>query len=170
MRSRFQNALLAIGVLMLASCSSPTKREWRYERNGSRTAIVIDGQAVPPANIPHAALRAVAGGNRLVGKPYRMGGGHKSFEDTAYDCSGTVSYLLHCAGCLDAPTTSGALRNFGSKGEGKWITVYAKNGHTFIVVAGLRMDTGYNGAREGPKWTTKSRPSSGYIMRHPPGL
>ena len=157
-------------VVVLASCSSGS-REWKYVRNGSRTAIVIDGKAVPPANIPHAALRAVAAGNELVGKPYRMGGGHKSFKDSAYDCSGTVSYLLHHAGGLDAPTTSSALRGYGSKGPGKWITGYARSGHTFIIVAGLRMDTGYNGSRrEGPKWTTKPRPTKGYVMRHPPGL
>ena len=160
--------LLSVFVV-LTSCSSG-KREWQYVKKGSRTAIVIDGKAVPPANIPHAALRAVAAGNELVGKPYRKGGGHKSFNDSAYDCSGTVSYLLHQAGCLNSPTTSGAFRSFGSKGEGKWITVYAKNGHTFIVVAGLRMDTGYNGSREGPKWTTKSRPIKGYVARHPAGL
>lgn len=162
-------ALTAL-LLALASCSTGGKREWSYEKNGSRTAIVIDGKAVPPANIPHAALRAVAAGNELVGKPYRMGGGHKSFNDSAYDCSGTVSYLLHSAGCLNEPTTSDALRKFGDKGEGRWITVYAKDGHTFIVVAGLRMDTGYNGSREGPKWTTRSRPTKGYVLRHPPGL
>ena len=132
--------------------------------------MLINGKAVPPANIPHEALRAVAAGNELNGKPYRMGGGHRSFNDQAYDCSGTVSYLLHHAGCLDEPTTSSALRKFGEKGEGKWITVYAKSGHTFIVVAGLRMDTGYNGAREGPRWTTKPRPAKGYVARHPAGL
>lgn len=161
--------VLVAWALFLVSCSSG-KRLWVYENNPGKTAILIDGKAVPPANIPHPALSAVAAGNRLAGKPYRMGGGHRSFEDKAYDCSGTVSYLLHHAGCIDAPTTSGALRKFGQKGEGKWITVYAKNGHTFIVVAGLRMDTGYNGSREGPKWTTNSRPAKGYVARHPVGL
>lgn len=165
----FSRLFLLSLIVLLASCSSG-KREWTYVKNGSRTAIIIDGKAVPPANIPHAALRAVAAGNELVGKPYRMGGGHKSFKDSAYDCSGTVGYLLHAAGCLDAPTTSGAFRKFGSSGAGKWITVYAKNGHTFITVAGLRMDTGYNGAREGPKWTTRPRPTKGYVQRHPTGL
>lgn len=169
MRSNLLHFVLVLSGLALASCSSG-KREWNYVNNGSRTAIMIEGMAVPPANIPHAALSAVAAGNRLVGKPYRMGGGHKSFNDSAYDCSGTVSYLLHSAGCIDTPTTSDALRKFGERGEGKWITVYAKNGHTFIVVAGLRMDTGYNGSREGPKWTMKSRPVKGYVARHPEGL
>ena len=162
--------VLVVAALVLVSCSSGSKRTWTYEGKSGKTALLINGKAVPPANIPHEALRAVAAGNELHGKPYRMGGGHKSFHDQAYDCSGTVSYLLHHAGCLDEPTTSSALRKFGEKGEGKWITVYAKNGHTFIVVAGLRMDTGYNGSREGPRWTTKPRPAKGYVARHPAGL
>jgi hypothetical protein len=135
-----------------------------------KTAIIINGKAVPPANLPSPVMRAVAAGNRIAGKPYRMGGGHKNFEDKCYDCSGTVSYLLHHAGHLDEPTTSGALRNFGKSGKGKWITVYAKSGHTFIEVAGLRMDTGYNGEGRGPRWSTRDRPSKGYVARHPEGL
>ncbi len=162
--------IVCVMALMVASCSSGKKRVWSYDSASGNKALLIDGKAVPPANIPHPVLRAVAAGNELHGKPYRYGGGHKSFHDKGYDCSGTVSYLLHRAGCIDAPTTSGALRSFGKKGEGKWITVYAKNGHTFIVVAGLRMDTGYNGQRQGPKWTTKQRPCTGYVARHPEGL
>ena len=37
------------------------------------------------------------------------------------------------------------------RGVGKHVTIYAKKGHTFIVVADLRLDTGYNGENEGPK-------------------
>ena len=158
-------------VLGMVSCSLGRKKTWTYEPSADgSTAIIVSGKAVPPANIPHAVLRAVSAGNRICGKPYLMGGGHRRFEDKAYDCSGAVSYLLHHAGCLSAPTTSSALRKFGEKGEGRWITVYAKNGHTFISVAGLRMDTGYHGEREGPRWTTHSRPAKGYVARHPEGL
>jgi hypothetical protein len=160
--------LLFAGVL--ASCSLGRKKEWVSKSEPGNTAIILNGKAVPPANLPHPVLKAITAGNRIHGKPYRMGGGHKSFEDKAYDCSGTVSYLLHHAGLLSAPTTSDAFRKFGEKGEGKWITVYAKDGHTFISVAGLRMDTGYNGSRTGPRWSTKSRPTKGYVARHPPGL
>lgn len=161
---------LPLLALALASCSSASKKEWSYNPVPGKTAIIIDGKAVPPANIPSPVLRAVAAGNRIAGKPYRMGGGHRSFDDRAYDCSGTVSYLLHHAGQLQEPTTSSALRKFGRKGEGKWITVYAKSGHTFIEVAGLRMDTGYNGSAKGPRWSTRDRPARGYVARHPEGL
>jgi hypothetical protein len=40
-----------------------------------------------------------------------------------------------------------------------------------MVVAGLRFDTGYNDSdSDGPDWSTKMRPSSGYTARHPKGL
>jgi hypothetical protein len=38
------------------------------------------------------------------------------------------------------------------------------------VVAGLRFDTGYNNAGNGPRWSEKMRPSDGYTVRHPEGL
>ena len=39
-----------------------------------------------------------------------------------------------------------------------------------MVVAGLRFDTGYNdGDSDGPDWSTKMRPGSGYTARHPEG-
>ena len=47
--------------------------------------------------------RVTAAANRIAGKPYRYGGGHGSFNDTGYDCSGSVSYALHGGGLLSAP-------------------------------------------------------------------
>jgi len=69
------------------------------------------------------------------------------------------------------PMASDEFQSYGSSGPGRWITVYASKGHAFIVVAGVRLDTGYTGQREGPHWSIHSRPAgSGYVMRHPPGL
>jgi hypothetical protein len=161
-------AFLAWVTLALAGCSS--SKRWTYEYERGKTAVIIKGNAVPPAGLPEKVMKAIAAGNRLAGKPYRRGGGHGSFEDSAYDCSGVVSYVLHAVDKLESPTTSSALTDFGSGGEGEWITIYAKNGHTFIEVAGLRLDTGWHGEREGPRWTTKSRPIDGYVTRHPSGL
>lgn len=126
--------------------------------------------AVPPANLPPRVLAAVHAGNQIAGRPYRYGGGHHSFQDSGYDCSGAVSYVLRGAGLIARPTTSNAFRKFGTSGEGKHITVYARKGHTFIEVAGLRFDTGYNGDAKGPHWTTRSRPITGFKARHLPGL
>jgi len=112
--------------------------------------------------------RAIAAANRIATKPYRYGGGHGSFEDSAYDCSGSVSYVLHGAGLLDAPMASGAFMTWGAPGPGKHITIYAKPDHMFMTINGRRFDTGYGG--NGNRWATGSRPTAGYAVRHPPGL
>lgn len=162
--------LLLIMAAVISGCSSSGKKRWEYSYKPGRSAVLIDGYAVPPAGLPVPVMRAISAGNRIVGRPYKYGGGHASVEDWGYDCSGTVSYALFHAGLIKSCGTSESLRRFGSKGEGKHITVYARNGHTFIEIAGLRLDTGYNGENEGPRWTTKGRPLKGYVARHPAGL
>ena len=166
--------LLLLVCTLLCQCGgggSKAGNRWSYDYVPGKTAIIIGGKAVPPANAPPAVLYAISAGNRICTKPYRRGGGHARFEDSAYDCSGTVSYVLHAAGHLDAPTVSGAFRTFGKSGAGKWITVYARNGHVFMEVAGLRLDTGYSDSTsDGPRWSSRSRPTKGYTMRHPSGL
>ena len=117
---------------------------------------------------PAAIARAIAAANRIATKPYRYGGGHASFEDSAYDCSGSVSYVLHAAGVLDAPLASGAFMSYGKPGPGKYITIYANPGHMFMTINGRRFDTGYGG--KGNRWASGSRPTGGYTVRHPPGL
>ncbi len=154
-------------LLFLTQCGSPT---WHYQYRPGKTAVLRGRYAVPPAGLPAPVLRAIQAGNQIAGRPYKYGGGHRSFVDHGYDCSGAVSYVLSATGQLRAPTTSDALRHFGRPGEGRHITVYARKGHTFIVVAGLRFDTGYNGSARGPHWTTQSRPLRGFRARHPAGL
>ncbi len=131
--------------------------------------MMQQGYAVPPAEAPPIVQAAVAAGNRICGMPYRRGGGHGCALDSGYDCSGSVSYVLREAGLLHDSMPSGGFRRYGRSGEGDWISVYAKNGHVFMVVAGLRFDTGYNNAPEGPRWSTLSRPASGCVIRHPDG-
>lgn len=133
-------------------------------------AIIRHGIAYAPSNAPEAVKRAIWATNSLRRLPYKWGGGHGSFYDNGYDCSGTVSFALHYAGVLDAPAQSSELQNFGENGRGRWITVYARNGHTFAVIAGLRLDTtGYYGT-EGPRWHADGRDTWGYEARHPYGL
>lgn len=157
--------------VLLCQCGSSAGARWEYKFAPGKTAVVIGGRAVPPANAPAAVLRAISAGNRICTMPYRRGGGHARFEDSGYDCSGTTSYVLHAAGKLSKPTVSGAFRSYGSSGRGKWITVYARKGHVFLEVAGLRLDTGYSDAdSSGPRWSSRSRPTKGYTMRHPSGL
>jgi peptidoglycan hydrolase-like protein with peptidoglycan-binding domain len=118
---------------------------------------------------PAAVLRAVAAANRIAALPYRYGGGHRSFHDSGSDCSGSVSYVLHATGSLGRPRDSGELMSWGSPGRGRWITVYANAGHTYMVINGRRYDT--TGRWDtGSRWQRVDRSSSGYVARHPPGL
>jgi len=71
------------------------------------------------------------------------------------------------------PMSSTEFRSYGERGAGKWITIYAREGHTFAVIAGLRLDTTpfdhYNG-KWAPRWQTIYRPPRGFDARHPIGL
>ncbi len=141
---------------------------------GNSACLRLGGQAAAPANAPLAVKRAIWAANQLRTKPYRWGGGHKSFADTAYDCSGTVSYALGAAGLIPSPMSSSDFRRFGQGGRGKWITVYARNGHTYAIIAGLRLDTTpYITAHDrwAPRWQSTVRvPALGFEARHPVGL
>jgi hypothetical protein len=132
-------------------------------------ARIENGVAYAPAGAPLAVVRAIRAGNKIRTKPYRYGGGHASFKDTAYDCSGTVSFALHGAKLLKSPLDSGSLMKWGVAGPGSWITVYANPGHTYVVVAGLRLDTSGTGGR-GPRWQLVQRDNIGFVARHPAGL
>lgn len=128
-----------------------------------------DGLAVAPAGAPPQVAALIAAGNAIAATPYRYGGGHGSFDDTAYDCSGSVSYALHGAGLLDATLDSTALAKWGVAGAGAWITIYANKTHTYLIVAGLRFDT--SGAKAaGTRWQAAPRSSKGFKIRHPDGL
>ena len=81
-----------------------------------------------------------------------------------------MSYALHGAGLLDRALTSGDFMSWGKAGKGTWITVYAHSGHGFLVIAGLRFDTGWNNSGQGPRWSDDMRPTGDYAIRHPSGL
>ena len=137
---------------------------------GETATLGTDGRAIAPASAPQEVQDAIAAANEIVGKPYKYGGGHGRWNDSGYDCSGAMSYALHGAGLLDRPLTSGDFMRWGKRGKGSWITVYAHGGHGFLVIAGLRFDTGWNNAGKGPRWSEELRPTSGYTVRHPAGL
>jgi Putative peptidoglycan binding domain len=118
---------------------------------------------------PVALSRAIRAANRIAGLPYRFGGGHRSFADSGYDCSGSVSYVLHGAGRLGSPLDSSQLMSYGAPGRGRYITIYANAGHAYMVIRGRRYDT-TGRAETGSRWQPHGRSSAGYVVRHPPGL
>jgi hypothetical protein len=132
--------------------------------------IAPDGlTAMVPAAAPPQIRDAIVAANRIVGKPYRWGGGHARVEDDAYDCSGAVSYALMAAGLLRGPLDSTGLKRFGEAGPSAWITTYANADHAYAVIAGLRLDTAGTGGT-GPRWHADARSGTGFVMRHPAGL
>ncbi len=137
---------------------------------GALASVDRFGVAHAPARAPRAVKRAIAAGNRIQGRPYVWGGGHAKWNSRGYDCSGTVSYVLHAGGLLDSPLVSGAFaRIWGVRGKGRWITVYANGGHAFVFLAGLRLDTSGRGG-SGPRWRLEPRQMRGFVARHPRGL
>lgn len=128
----------------------------------------LTGRSTRPGT-PVAVLRAVAAANRIAGLPYRYGGGHGSFHDSAYDCSGSVSYVLHAAGRLSRPRDSSELMSYGAPGRGRLITIYANAGHAYMVIRGRRYDT-TGRSEHGTRWQGRARSSAGYVARHPVGL
>jgi cell wall-associated NlpC family hydrolase len=138
---------------------------------GSR-AVVRNGTAYAPSRAPQSVKNAIWAANTIRRKPYIWGGGHGSFYDRGYDCSGSVSYALHGAGLLTAPLPSSDLMRYGERGRGRWITIYSRPGHTFAVIAGLRLDTTDlgHGGDVGPRWYADGRDTGSYVARHPVAL
>ena len=127
------------------------------------------GTAQAPAGAPEAVRLVIAAGNAIAGLPYSYGGGHASFQASAYDCSGSVSYALAAAGLVSSPLDSTSFESWGEAGPGKYITVYANAGHAYMVVGGWRFDTSALSSG-GTRWTTAMRSNAGFVARHPPGL
>jgi peptidoglycan hydrolase-like protein with peptidoglycan-binding domain len=136
---------------------------------GDRAQIGPDGLAIAPASAPPQVQAIIAAGNEIASKPYKYGGGHGKWDDSGYDCSGSVSYALHGAGLLDTAMPSGDFTDWGDPGPGQWVTLYAKSSHMFMVVAGIRFDTSGR-TKNNTRWQADMRPTSGYTAVHPPGL
>ena len=143
---------------------------------GVKAKLLPDGRAAAPSMAPAEVQRAIWAANKLIGKPYIYGGGHRSWTlDKGYDCSGTVSWALRGGkrNWLKTPLDSGSFMRWGEKGPGSWITVWTHSGHAFAIIAGLRLDTSAagdpSGAR-GPRWRPVLRDTSGFVARHPVGF
>jgi cell wall-associated NlpC family hydrolase len=129
-----------------------------------------DGTIPVPASVPEVVQRVVAGANAIADFPYVFGGGHASFVDNAYDCSGSVSYALAAGGLLNAPETSGELESWGAPGPGRYITVLANPGHTYMYVNGVMYNTSGRSGVYASRWQTTAVDNSGFVARHWPGL
>ena len=136
---------------------------------GGTGQVNAAGFAVPPSNAPASVKAVIAAGNTIAKTPYKWGGGHGSWNDSGYDCSGSVSYALHAADLVSSPMVSGGFSDWGLAGPGAWITVYSNANHVYMTVAGLRFDTSAR-AGTGSRWTSALRSNAGFAVTHPSGL
>jgi cell wall-associated NlpC family hydrolase len=180
--SRAATAFVAPGALSTAQVRKDLAQERALQKAEQTSQETVPGGdsvggngtiPIPPA-VPPAVQAVIAGANAITDLPYVYGGGHLSFVDNAYDCSGSISYALAAAGLLSVPETSGQLESWGAPGPGKWITIYASGGHVYMYVnignAWMRYDTV---GRSGPfasRWQPDSRSNEGFVARHWPGL
>ena len=196
-RHKFLHALIALALLGALIAGGAVSAQARGTAYGGaafvppppppkKAKIMPGGKVRAPRGAPRRVKRVIKAANRLVNKPYRYGGGHKPFRpgvrglDSGYDCSGAASYALYGGRFLRSPMPSGSFVDWGRRGPGRWITVYAHRGHAYVGIAGLRLDTGYRDRRaaeygtapgRGPRWNRSMRPfDSRYVLRHPRGL
>jgi peptidoglycan hydrolase-like protein with peptidoglycan-binding domain len=138
---------------------------WRALGHRGRTTI-LKRRSPRGGNVVARVIRAA---NRIQSKPYKYGGGHARWNDSGYDCSGSVSYALRGGGLLSSPLTSGGFMRWGAPGRGRRITIYASPSHVYMVVDGRRFDT-TGRSESGSRWQASDRSSAGYVVRHPPGF
>ena len=141
---------------------------------GGKVALLRrNGKAAIPRGAPASVRAILAAGNKIVGLPYKWGGGPAKLVDRGYDCSGTVSFALIRAGLLPYPLVSGTFARWGEKGTGRWVSIYANAGHVYMEVAGLRLDTSSMGdpaGGSGPRWRPVIGHRKGFRTRHPAGF
>jgi peptidoglycan hydrolase-like protein with peptidoglycan-binding domain len=147
---------------------------------GATATLNSDGTVTAPAGAPVVVQNVIAAANSIIDKPYIYGGGHGSFNDQGYDCSGAVSFALHGGGLISSPEDSSQLETYGQSGPGSDITVYSDPSHAFVVIDGLAFDTAHYGnttpTGSGPRWLPAAdvlanlSDGGNYIERHPAGL
>lgn len=131
-----------------------------------------DGTVTAPSGAPQVIQTMIAAANRIATKPYCYAGGHGKWNDSCYDCSGSVSYVLHAAGILSVSEDSTQLESYGSSGAGRWVTIWANAGHTYMEIAGLFFDTAAQSSNSlNDRWSkTNVENNSAFVVRHPTGL
>jgi cell wall-associated NlpC family hydrolase len=156
--------------MQAAERSAAQEQKQRLKPVPGGESVGGNGTIPIPANVPETVQRVIAGANAIADFPYVFGGGHASFVDNAYDCSGSVSYALAAGGLISAPETSGELESWGAAGPGRYITVYANAGHTYMYVDGVLFDTAGRSGVYASRWQVQPTNNAGYVVRHPPGL
>lgn len=165
--------ILALCILSQSCLSQvrPKSTRLQHKFTSKKTAYLdSNGKAHAPPNAPKAVVKMIKAANAITHLPYRRGGGRVAgIDHSGYDCSGASYYVLRAGGLIDKPLVSKSFMTYGKKGYGKWVNVYAKDGHVFLEIAGLRFDTGGSWDSTGPRWKPQSRKVDKFVVRHPAG-
>jgi hypothetical protein len=161
----------------------------RFVSGARATLDPGDGHvALIPSTAPSVVQAMLVAGNELQRLPYGPGGHPDPRGALEEDCSSTVNYVLYRAGVrpigeilADNPLAQDYV-HWGAPGPGRWVTIYATTSptdHTFMTIAGLRLDTSHDGTdvgpnatEDGPRWRLLDRiPAwAHWSVRHPRGL
>ncbi len=172
---------------------------------GAVAKVLSNGLAEIPQGAPPAVQEMIAAGNQIISYPYSYAGGHSPASmrvppgpnadpgqqengGPGYDCSSAVSFVLWGGGLGQSllggqVDDSWTLMGVGAPGSGQWVTIYAGTsggqGHTFIEVAGMVLDTVHGSPTSplgtGPRWQPTSEvayelSSGSFVKRHAQGL
>ena len=164
--------MLRRGTILLLACVCLVTIPSSASGEVPQATLLPSGRAVAPPSAPPAVKAMIEAANRISHRPYVWGGGHRDWNARGYDCSGSVSYVMHAAGLLESPLDSTGFMRWGGGGAGSWVRIYANREHVFAVIAGLRWDTSMtdDGDRSGPGWSEYMRSGGGFRLRHPLGL
>ena len=180
---------VAEGVGAEVRLRTETATPVRFVAGSRATLSPVDGHvALIPAGAPSVVQAMIVSGNELEPLPYGPGGHPDPRGALEEDCSSTVNYVLYRAGVRsigeivhDNPLAQDYMR-WGQPGPGRWVTIYSATSpsdHTFMTIAGLRLDTSHDGTdvgpnrdEDGPRWRILDHiPSwAHWSVRHPPGL
>ena len=153
--------------------------------DGQRFLMIKDNV---PAQAPTVMQAMVIAGNELQDLLYGPDGHPDPLGAPDEDCSSTVNYVLYRSGIrplaeiLRENPLAQDYVGWGDPGPGRWVSIYsttAPTDHVFIVIAGLRLDTSFNGTdvgpnrdESGPRWRILAHVPTWahWSVRHPPGL
>jgi hypothetical protein len=161
----------------------------RYMEGERARLSPTDGHvALIPTGVPPVVQAMLMAGNELQDLPYGATGHPDPLGATSEDCSSTVNYVLYRSGIrplaeiLRENPLAQDYVDWGDPGPGRWVSIYSTTeptDHVFIVIAGLRLDTSFNGTdvgpnrdQSGPRWRILNQiPTwAHWSVRHPPGL
>ena len=172
-----------------SSLAAETNTPVRFVAGGEARLMAGDGHvALVPLLAPAVVQAMLIAGNELQALPYGPAGHPDPRGAPEEDCSSTVNYVLYRSGVrpiaevLRQNPLAQDYLGWGAPGRGRWVTIYATDlptPHTFMTIAGLRLDTSHDGTdtgpnryEDGPRWRILDQiPTwAHWSVRHPPGL